>query len=104
MLGWAAVVTVPAEVAVVAFPDRLPANVVVVNVFVFGLYDNPVSVLASSLPVAASTNTGKYVAETGLLVATSVTVVAAVAVVAVVALPLNAPLNVPAVQVLVDGL
>jgi hypothetical protein len=49
-------------VAVVAFPDNAPENVVVVNVPVLGLYVNPESVLGLLSPVVASENSGYLVA------------------------------------------
>ena len=53
MLGCAAVVTVPAVVALVAAPDNVPTNVVAVIELLDKLAIKPVLVTSDMLPVAA---------------------------------------------------
>ena len=53
MFGCAAVVTVPAVVALVAAPDRAPTNVVAVIELLDKLAVRPVLVISATLPVAA---------------------------------------------------
>ncbi len=87
-----------ALVAVVALPLNAPMKVVVDNAPVLGLNESFVDdTLAGRLPVAAVTQRGYIVA---LVVVSSVIPMF----VAFVTVPLNAPLNVPAVNVSVLGL
>ena len=93
-----ALVAVVAVVAVVAFPDKAPANVVVVSVAVLGLKDSFVeATLAGKFPVLAVTQTGYIVA---FVVVSSVIPMF----VAFVTVPENAPTKVVAVKVPVLGL
>ena len=59
MFGCAAVVTVPAVVALVAAPDREPTNVVAVIELFDKLAVRPVLVSSATLPVAAFAKTMK---------------------------------------------
>ena len=59
MLGCAAVVTVPAVVALVAAPDKAPTNVVAVIELFDRLAIRPVLVSSATLPVAAFAKTMK---------------------------------------------
>lgn len=94
------VLPVCSVVAVVAFPDRAPVNVVVDRLFVLLLNVSVVFVLPGSVCVPeAVTNTGKHVVS---VVSVAVPMfVALVAVVAVVALPDKAPVNVVAPRLFV---